>query len=68
MEVASPTSAAAAAGLVSERSSGFTFSFDGFNSRMADRLRRIETLTGKTPAAEHEETSPVLVKDENLRS
>ncbi len=68
MEITSPASAAAAAGLASERPAGFAFSFDGFNTRMADRLRRVEVLTGKTPAAEHEETSLVLAKDENFRS
>ncbi len=68
MEVTSPTTVAAAAGLVSERPDSFIFSFDGFNARMVERLHRVEVLTGKKTTPEHEETALVLTKDEKLRS
>lgn len=68
METTSPTTAAAAAGLVSEQAAGYVFSFDGFNIRMAERLRRVEVLTGKKTAPEHENSALVLAKDEKLRS
>ncbi len=68
MKATSPTTVATATGLVSEQAAGYVFNFDGFNVRMAERLHRVEVLTGKKTAPEHEDSALVLAKDEKLRS
>lgn len=68
MDLTPATTTAAATGLASELSGGYAFSLDGFNNRMADRLHRVQILTGKVCATEQDDKSQTLSKDENTRS